>query len=83
MRVERVQATFPEQALASAGTHARPPQINAIIVTLPADAAAAARITWATMTEARRANPLFGALIATRNLAPEQLDALFRQAARL
>lgn len=35
------------------------------------------------MTEARRANPLFGALIATRNLAPEQLDALFRQAARL
>jgi hypothetical protein len=35
------------------------------------------------VTEERRADPLFGALIATGNVAPEQVDELFRQAARL
>jgi hypothetical protein len=83
VQVERAEAVLPEQALAAAGTRARPPQINAIIVTRPADAVLAARITWATITEARCADPLFGALIATGNVASEQVDALFRQVARL
>jgi hypothetical protein len=61
---------------------ARPPQLDAI-ATLPDDAALAARITWATMTEARRADPLFAALVATGHATAEQVDELFRQAARL
>jgi hypothetical protein len=72
-----------EQALAAAETRARPPQLEAIIATLPEDAALAARITWATMSEARRADPLFGALIAEGHAAAKQVDELFRTAARL
>jgi hypothetical protein len=72
-----------EQALAAAETRARPPQLEAIIGTLPEDAALAARITWATMSEARRSDPLFAALIAAGHATAEQVDELFRQAARL
>lgn len=72
-----------EQALAAAETRARPPQLEAIIATLPEDAALAARITWATMSEARRADPLFTALIAAGHATAEQVDDLFWQAAGL
>ncbi len=71
-----------EQALAAAETRARPPQLEAIIATLPEDAALAARITWATMSEARRADPLFAALIAAGHATGEQMDDLFRRAMR-
>lgn len=72
-----------EQALAAAETRARPPQLEAIIATLPEDAALAARITWATMSEARRGDPLFVALIAAGNATEEQVDELFRMATRM
>ncbi|WP_203075687.1 hypothetical protein [Falsiroseomonas ponticola] len=72
-----------DQALAAAETRARPPQLDAIIATLPEDAALAARITWATMFEARRSDPLFAALITAGHATAEQVDELFRQAARL
>ncbi len=72
-----------EQALAAAETPARPPQFEAIIATLPADAALSARITWATMSEARRADPLVAALIVVGRATEEQVDDLFRTAARL
>jgi hypothetical protein len=72
-----------EQALAAAETRARPPQLDAIIATLHEDAALAARITWATMSEARRADPLFASLLAEGHATAEQVDELFRQAARL
>jgi hypothetical protein len=72
-----------EQALAAAETRARPPQLEAIIATLPDDAALAARITWATMSEARRADPLFAALIAEGHATAERVDELFRQAKML
>ena len=68
-----------EQALAAAETRARPPQLDAIIATLPEDAALAARITWATMTEARRADPLFAVLVAAGHATAEQVDDLFRR----
>jgi hypothetical protein len=70
-----------EQALAAAETRARPPQLDAIIASLPDDAALAARITWATMSEARRADPLFAALIAAGHATAGQVDELFRTAA--
>jgi hypothetical protein len=72
-----------EQALAAAETRARPPQLDAIIATLPDDAAVAARITWATMSEARRGDTLFATLITAGHATAEQVDELFRQAARL
>jgi hypothetical protein len=72
-----------EQALAAAETRARPPHLYAIIATLPEEAALAARISWATMTEARRADPLFAALIASGHATANQVDDLFRMAARL
>ena len=72
-----------EQALAAAETRARPPQLEAIIATLPEDAALAARITWATMSEARRSDPLFVTLIAAGHATVEQVDELFRQADKL
>jgi hypothetical protein len=72
-----------EQALAAAETRARPPQLDAIIATLPEDAALAARITWATMIEARRDDPLFAALVASGHAAEKQVDELFKASARL
>jgi hypothetical protein len=72
-----------EQALAAAETRARPPQLEAIIATLPEDAALAARITWATMSEARRTDPLFAALIAAGHATGEQVDQLFQHTAGL
>ncbi len=72
-----------EQALAAAETRARPPQLDAIIASLPDDAALAARITWATMSEARRSDPLFAALIAAGHATAEQVDELFRQGGML
>ena len=72
-----------EQALAAAETRARPPQLDAIIATLPEDAALAARITWATMSEARRADPLFTELIAAGHATAEQVDKLFQMAVRM
>jgi hypothetical protein len=72
-----------QQALAAAETRARPPQLDAIIATLPDDAALAARITWATMSEARRADPPFSELIAAGHATAKQVDALFQAAARL
>ena len=72
-----------EQALAAAETRARPPQLEAIIATLPKDAALAARITWATMSEARRSDPLFATLVAAGHATAEQVEELFRTAARM
>jgi ribulose 1,5-bisphosphate synthetase/thiazole synthase len=72
-----------EEALAAAETRARPPQLDAIIATLPEDAALAARITWATMTEARRGDALFAALIAAGHATAEQVDEIFRAASQL
>ncbi|WP_368417098.1 hypothetical protein [Falsiroseomonas sp.] len=72
-----------EQALAAAETRARPPQLEVIIATLPEDASLAARITWATMSEARRGDPLFAALIAAGHATAEQVDEIFRAASQL
>jgi hypothetical protein len=68
-----------EQALVAAETCARPPQLEAILADLPGNTELAARITWATMSEARRADPLFAALIAARHATADQVDELFRQ----
>ncbi|WP_203075697.1 hypothetical protein [Falsiroseomonas ponticola] len=72
-----------EQALAAAETRARPAQLEAIVATLPDDAALAARITWATMSEARRSDPLVTALITAGHATAAQVDELFRRAAGL
>jgi hypothetical protein len=66
------------EALAAAQTGAVP---AAIFDLLPAEQALAARITWATMTEVYRGDPLIGAIVAAGVATSEQVDALFRMAA--
>jgi hypothetical protein len=43
--------------------------------------ALAARITWATMTEVHREDPLIGAIVTAGVVTAEQVDELFRMAA--
>lgn len=54
-----------------------------MIATLPDDAALTARITWAAMSEARRADPLFAALSTAGHATAEQVDELFRVAIKV
>lgn len=72
-----------EQALAAAETRARPPQLDAILAALPAEQALTAKITWATMSEVLRTDPLFSMLIAADFATAPQLDDLFTTAATL
>lgn len=70
-----------EEALAAAQTGAVPAAIGAIFGLLPAEQALAARITWATMTEVYREDPLIGAIVAAGVASAEQVDELFCAAA--
>ncbi len=70
-----------EEALAAAQTGAVPAATARIFDRLPAEQALAARITWATMTEVYRGDPLIGALVAAGVATSEQVDAVFRVAA--
>jgi hypothetical protein len=70
-----------EEALAAAQTGAAPAAIGAIFDLLPAEQALAARITWATMTEVYREDPLITAIVAAGVASAEQVDELFRMAA--
>lgn len=70
-----------EEALAAATTGAVPAAIDAVFSALPEADALAARITWATMSVAERDHPLIAALIAAEVATPEQVDALFIDAA--
>jgi hypothetical protein len=70
-----------EEALAAAQTGAVPAAIAGIFDLLPAGQALAARITWATMTEVYREDPLIAAIVAAGVATREQVDALFRMAA--
>ena len=72
-----------EEALAAAQTGAVPAAIAGIFDLLPVEQALAARITWATMTEVYREDPLIGAIVAAGVATAEQVDALFRAAARV
>jgi methenyltetrahydromethanopterin cyclohydrolase len=49
-------------------------------VSLSAEEALAARITWATMTEVYREDPLIAAIVAAGVASAEQVDGLFRMA---
>jgi hypothetical protein len=60
-----------------------PAAIAAIFDLLSAEEALAARITWATMTEVYREDPLIAAIVAAGVATSEQVDALFRAAARV
>jgi len=70
-----------EEALAAAQTGAVPAAIAGIFDLLPAEQALVARITWATMTEVYRGDPLIGAIVAAGVATSEQVDGLFRMAA--
>jgi hypothetical protein len=71
------------EAIAAAETRARPAALERVLAGLaPADRIAA-RITWATMTEAQRGNPLFAALVAAGETTPAQIDAVFARGATL
>lgn len=70
-----------EEALAAAQTGAVPAAIAAIFDLLSVEEALAARITWATMTEVYRQDPLIGAIVAAAVASAEQVDELFRVAA--
>jgi len=70
-----------EEALAAAQTGAVPAAIAGIFDLLSAEEALAARITWATMTEVYRQDPLIAAIVAAGVATAEQVDELFRMAA--
>jgi hypothetical protein len=70
-----------EEALAAAQTGTVPAAIAGIFDLLPVEQALAARITWATMTEVYREDPLIGAIVAAGVATAEQVDELFRVAA--
>ncbi len=70
-----------EEALAAAQTGAVPAATARIFDRLPAEQALAAWITWATMTEVDRGDPLIGAIVAAGVATSEQVDELFRMAA--
>jgi hypothetical protein len=70
-----------EEALAAAQTGAVPAAIAGIFDLLPAEQALAARITWATMTEVYREDPLINAIVAAGVASAAQVDELFRVAA--
>jgi hypothetical protein len=72
-----------EEALAAAQTGAVPAAIAGIFDLLPAGQALAARITWATMTEVHREDPLIAAIVAAGVATAEQVDELFRVAAEM
>ncbi len=72
-----------EEALAAAQTGAVPTAIASIFDLLPAEQALAARITWATMTEVYRQDPLITAIVAAGVATTEQVDELFRMAAEM
>ncbi|HRA69196.1 MAG TPA: hypothetical protein PL187_24430 [Caldilinea sp.] len=67
-----------EDALAAAQTGAVPVGIDAYFSMLPDDQALAARITWASMTEARRDHPLIAALALANGLSSVEIDDAFR-----
>lgn len=67
-----------EEGLAAAQIGTVPAAIEGYFATLPDGEAYAARITWATMTEARRDHPLIAALAVTLGLSSEQIDDAFR-----
>jgi len=72
-----------EEALAAAQTGAVPAAIAGIFDLLSAEEALAARITWATMTEVYREDPLISAIVAAGVASAEQVDELFRIAAEM
>jgi hypothetical protein len=66
-----------------AQTGAVPAAIARVFDLLPAEQALAARITWATMTEVYREDPLIGAIVTAGVASADQVDELFRVAARV
>jgi hypothetical protein len=71
------------EALAAAKTGEVPAVIDTVFSKLPPEQALAARITWATMTTVERDHPLVQAIIDAQIATAEQVDALFRAAAKL
>jgi hypothetical protein len=71
------------EALAAAKTGEVPAAIDMVFAKLSKEDALAARITWATMTVVERDHPLIQAVIHAKIAPAEQVDALFRAAAKL
>jgi hypothetical protein len=71
------------EALAAAKTGEVPAVIDKVFAALPTEQALAAQITWATMTVVERHHPLIRAVIDAKIAPAEQVDALFRAAAKL
>jgi hypothetical protein len=63
-----------EEALAAAQTEAVPAAIAGIFDLLPAEQALAVRITWATMTEVYRQDPLIQAIVTAGFATAGQVD---------
>lgn len=72
-----------EEAIAAATIGAMPAAVEAAIADLPAAEAMAARVTWATMTQVERLDPLVDLLAATQGASPEAIDAFFMAAASI
>ena len=67
-----------EEALAAAQSGAVPAAVEAIFAQLPADQQLGARITWASMSQAERHNPLVDMMAVANSIPSDTLDALWR-----
>ena len=69
----------PNEALSAAQTGAVPAAVEAVFIALPTDQQLGARITWASMSQAERTNPLVAMMAAAQGINSADLDALWRQ----
>lgn len=72
-----------QEALAAAQDGSIPVSILTYFGTLPSEQQFAAKVTWATMTQVGRNEPLLAACAAALNITGQQIDNLFIQGAAL
>lgn len=72
-----------EDALAAATSGTLPAPFAAVLASMPAADALAAKITWASMSVAERSSPLIGLMIEAGTGTAEEWDEVFRVGATL
>jgi hypothetical protein len=72
-----------DEAVAAAATGAIPAFISGYFASLSAADRAVATVTWASMSECVRSDPMLASLATANNLSSTQLDALFAKASTL
>lgn len=73
----------PEEAIAAAQSRTAPAAIAAVLDSLPPMERATAYITWGSMMEVQRSNPLVATIAATTSLSEKELDLFFFNCSQL